>query len=136
MPSDQHAVPAHDRSFLRGQELLVGLVGHGTMPDVHLLVAVIGDILEAVEDPAVVRVQTAHALCHQPFADGVEEVMIDLKRLLALFLAGVVQRLVHVAQDRRRAVVQLLRLAFGVGPLEQLGGVDLQLWLVGIEGGP
>src|SRR5205814_321244 len=102
-----HAVPGHrksmaavDRACLREQELLVGLEGvAGAVPDVAALLLAVGDLVEAVEDPAVMREEAAGALGDQGLALGIVEVVEDLEGLHPRVLAGLVEGLVHVAEQ-------------------------------------
>src|SRR5207249_7517182 len=83
----------------------VELVGAVAVPDVALLVAVT-DLVEAEEQAAVVRVQAARSVGHERRSRQVEQMMIDLESRLTRGRRGIVERRVHVSQNRAIAVLQ------------------------------
>src|SRR5208283_4322484 len=100
---------------------LVSVAGRA-VPDISLLAVAVGDLVEAVIDAAMMRIQSA---CQAGIRDEtrpgrVIKVVEDLESLVAFVLGGVVEGLAHVAQDRPAAELQLGVITGDVLPGEAL----------------
>src|SRR5262245_29928916 len=87
--------------------LLMGLMGVLlAVPDVHVLVRPVTDLVEAKEHATMMAVQPTRPLGQELLPLRIVEMMKRLERLLAPFFRAVVQRLTIVAKDPLLAETQ------------------------------